>query len=314
MLLKGLFIIRRLLQGIWLHTQREDETAIMMLYKNTKIKVRSPDGDSDDFDIVAGALQGDTLTTYLFNSCLDYVHRTSIDLMKENGFKLAKERSRIYPAQIITDGDYADDIPLLTISPAQAKSLLHSLDRAASSICRHVNVDKIEYMYFNQRGDISTLKGGPLKQVPKFTYLGSSVSSTETDINTRLAKAWTATDRLSVIWKSGLTDRIKCSFFQASVLSILLYGCTTWTLAKRMEKKLDGDYTGMLLAVLNKSWRQHPTKQQLYSHLPPITKTILVRRTRYAGHWWRSKDELISDILQWTPSHGRAKAGRPART
>ena len=69
----------------------------------------------------------------------------------------------------------------------------------------------------------------------------------------------------------------KRSFFQAAVVSILLYGCTTRTLTKRMEKKLDGNYTIMLRAILNKSWRQHPTKQQLYGHLPPITKTIQVR-------------------------------------
>ena len=70
----------------------------------------------------------------------------------------------------------------------------------------------------------------------------------------------------------------------------------------------------MLRAILNNSWRQHPTRHQLYGHLPPITKTIQVRRTRHAGHCWRSGDELISDVLLWTPTHGRAKAGRPART
>ena len=70
----------------------------------------------------------------------------------------------------------------------------------------------------------------------------------------------------------------------------------------------------MLRAVLNKSWRQHPTRLQLYGHLPPITKTIQVRRTRHAGHCWRSKDELISDVLLWTPTHGCARVGRPART
>ena len=70
----------------------------------------------------------------------------------------------------------------------------------------------------------------------------------------------------------------------------------------------------MLRAILNKSWRQHPTRHQLYGHLPPITKTIQVRRTRHAGHCWRSKDELISDVLLWTPAYGQAKAGRPART
>ena len=104
------------------------------------------------------------------------------------------------------------------------------------------------------------------------------------------------------------------SFFLAAVVSILLYGCTTWKLTKRLEKKLDGNYTRILRAILNKSWRQHPTKHQLYGHLPPITKTIQVRRTRYAGHCWRSRDELISDVLLWTPTYGRAKAGRPAGT
>ena len=107
---------------------------------------------------------------------------------------------------------------------------------------------------------------------------------------------------------------MKRSFFQAAVTSILLYGCTTWTLTKRLEKKLDGNYTKMLRAILNKSWRQHPTRHHLYGHLPPITKTIQVRWTRHAGHCWRSRDELISDVLLWTPTHGRAKTGRPAGT
>ena len=107
---------------------------------------------------------------------------------------------------------------------------------------------------------------------------------------------------------------MKRSFFQAAVVSILLYGCTTWTLNKRLMKKLDGNYTRMLRAILNKSWQQHPTRHQLYGHLPPITKTTQVRRTRHAGHYWRSKDELISDVLLWTPAYDQAKAGRPART
>ena len=107
---------------------------------------------------------------------------------------------------------------------------------------------------------------------------------------------------------------MKHSFFHTAVVSILLYGCTTWTLTKRLEKKLDGNYTRMLWAILNKSWRQQPTKHQLYGHLPPITKTIQVRRTRHAEHCRRSRDELISDSLLWTPTYGRPKAGRPTQT
>ena len=196
-----------------------------------------------------------------------------------------------------TDADNADDIALLANTPNQAETLLHSLEQAAAGIGLHINAHKTEYMCFNKAGHISTQDGTSLKLVDKFTYLGSSVSSTEKDIDTQLRKAWIAIDKLSVIWKSDLTDKIKRSFFQAAVVSILLHGCTTWTQTKRLEKKLDGNYTRMLWAILKKSWRQHPTKHLLYGHLPPITKTIQVRKTRHAGHCWRSRDELISDVL-----------------
>ena len=234
--------------------------------------------------------------------------------IRENGFELTKKGSKRYPAKTITDADYADDLALLANTPNQAETLLHSLERAAAGIGLHVNAHKTEYMCYNQTGNITTLDGASLRLVDKFTYLGSSVSSTENDIDTRLTKAWTAIDRLSIIWKSELTVEMKRSFFQAAVVSILLYGCTTWTLTKRLEKKLDGNYTRMLRAILNKSWRQHPTRRQLYGHLPPITKTIQVKRARHAGHCWRSKDELVSDVLLWTSTYGQAKAGRPART
>ena len=127
-----------------------------------------------------------------------------------------------------------------------------------------------------ETGDISTLDGTPLKLVDKFTYLGSSISSTEKDIDTQLTKAWTAVNRLSIIWKSDLTDKMKGSFFQAAVVLKLLYGCTTWMLTKRLEKKLNGNYTRMLRAILNKSWQQHPIRHQQYGHLPPM-KTIQIR-------------------------------------
>ena len=176
---------------------KETVAAIMILYRNTKVKVRF-DGDTDYLDIVADVLQGNTLAPYLFIIYLDYVLRTTIDKIKENGFKLTKERRRRYQAKTITDADYADDIALLVNTHTQVETLRHSLERAAAGINLHVNANKTEYMCFNQTGDISSLNGSPLELVFQFTYLGSSVSSTETDINTRLAKARAAIDRLSV--------------------------------------------------------------------------------------------------------------------
>ena len=93
-----------------------------------KVKVRSPDGDTDYFDIVAGVLQRDSLAPYIFIICLDYVLRMAIDKMKDNGFKISKKRSRRYPAQTITDADYTDDIAFLANTPAQAETQRHSLE------------------------------------------------------------------------------------------------------------------------------------------------------------------------------------------
>ena len=123
----------------------------MMLYNNTKVKVCSPDGDTDYFDIVAGEMQGDTLAPYLFIIYLDFELRTSLALMKENGFNLAKERSRRYSAQTNADADCADDIVLLVNSPAQTDSQLHCLERIACGIGLHVNSDKAEYVHVRRK-------------------------------------------------------------------------------------------------------------------------------------------------------------------
>ena len=139
----------------------------------------------------------------------------SIDWMKENGLTQVKPRSRRYPTQTITDADYVDDSVLHANTPAQAEFLLHSPQRAAGSIGLHVNTGKTEYMWFNQSGNISTLNGDYLKLGDRFTYFRSSILSTENDINMQLAKAYRSQTYL--IKQNAI-------FFQAAVMSILLYG------------------------------------------------------------------------------------------
>ena len=207
---------------------KETVAAIMILYRNTKVKACSPDGDTDYFDIVVGVLQGDTLAPYLFIICLDYVLRTSIDKIKENGFELTKKRSKRYPAKTITDADYADDSESAKYTRPKPKILQHSLERATAGIGLHVNAHKTEYMCFNQTGDISTLDGSSLKLVDKFHLPRNQCLINRKGTSTRgLRRPWAVIDMLSIIWKSDLTDKMKRSFFQATVVSILLYGCTT---------------------------------------------------------------------------------------
>ena len=172
----------------------------------------------------------------------------------------------------------------------------------------HVNAHKTEHLCFNQTGDITTLNGSSLKLDEKFTYRGSSVSST--DINTRLAKAWTAIDRQSVMWKSDLTDKRKRSFFQAAVMSILLYGCTRWTLTKRMQKN-----TWQQLhknAATNIKLLLEPSPDKASALRPPTTHHE--KSQNQTNQTRRNRDELMTVLLLWTPSHGRVKSGWPART
>ena len=147
----------------------------------------------------------DISAVFLKNNLFQYFFHSFFRM--QYGFELTKKRSKRYPAKTITDADSADDLALLENTPNQAETLLHSLERAAAGIGLRVNAHKTEYMCYNQIGNITTLDGASLKLVDKFTYLGSSVSSAEKDINTRLTKAWTAIDRLSIVWTSDLTEK-----------------------------------------------------------------------------------------------------------
>ena len=122
-----------------------------------------------------------------------------------------------------------------------------------------------------------------------------------------------AINSLLIIWKFDKFNRIRHNFFQAVAVSILLYGSTTRTLTKHTEKKPDGNYI-KLWPILNKSRKQHPTKQQLYGYLVLISKTIQIRWTRHMGHCRRSKDKLIYDILLWTPSRAHAGVDQLTKT
>ena len=197
-------IISWLYQGLRFHTQREDRTNPTSI-QPTK-RNRSSNNDSLQkhqsertftrwrHRILRHCCRSTArrhASPYLFIICLDYVLRTSINKIRENGFELTKKRSRRYPAKTITDADYADDIALLANMPNQAETLLHSLEQAATGIGLHVNAHKTEYMCYNQTGNITILDRTSLKLVDKFTYLGSSISSTEKDIDTQLMKACT---------------------------------------------------------------------------------------------------------------------------
>ena len=134
-----------------------------------------------------------------------------------------------------TTAGYAYDLALLTNTPGQADSQLHSLEQAAGGIDLYVNTKKTDITCFKQ-GAISALSRKPLKLVNQFPYLGSNISSTKSYVNICTVNSWAAIDRLLIIWNSDLDDEIKQNFFQADSVSVILHGCTYWTLMKRIKK------------------------------------------------------------------------------
>ena len=213
-------------------------------------------------------LQVDRWVPFKFISCLHYTLRSSIDLMKENALTVKKARSKWYPAEIINDSSSTDNSAFLANASAKPESLLHDLGQTAKSIALHVNSDKTEFMCFKQVG-VMSLKCNPQKSVDQFIYLGSNISSTESNINIRVRKTWTAIDKLSTMWKSDRSDKIKF--------------CTTWPLTKLLEK-MDGTNYRLFWTSPRSS------TLQLYGNLNLISQTIQIKRTRQDGDCWQSKE------------------------
>ena len=207
----------------------------MMLYQNMKAMLRSPDGDTDFFDIVAGVLQGDTLAPYLFIICLDYLLQTYVNLMTLyiNVFTLKKRR--LYLAESMTEAGYADYPAFLANTPVQAESLLHSRKQETGSIGLYVNISKTKFMCFRLKKSHLYFKWQASKISRQVLITRQQYIIYRNWCQHSLVKMWTAIDRLWFIWKFDLTNKITWIFFQIVAMSILRNGCTTWTQTKHKE-------------------------------------------------------------------------------
>ena len=287
-------------------------SAIRVLYTDTSSTILTTDGETPPFSINAGILQGDTLAPFLFIIVVDYVLRMSVDSISSKGFEIKPRRSTRHPAQYLTDTDFADDIALISESLVNAQSLLQSLEQASNCVGLYLNEKKTEYVNkCNNDSDfiIKTIQDKILNMVSDYVYLGSFISSSEKDFLTRKGKAWAACNAMNKLWSSCLDRNFKLRIFKTAIEPILLYGSETWTLSKKLEKRLDGTYTRLLMRVQNISWKSHPTKAYIYNTLPPVSSLVQTRRVRFAGHCCRADQEVISDLLLWKPN-SQNKRGR----
>ena len=276
--------------------------AIKSLHNNTSATIISPDGETESFNISAGVLQGDTLAPFLFVVVLDYVLRLSLDSMNEKGMMIKPRRSRRYPAEYLTDLDFADDLALISESIKDAESLLQSLEFAASQVGLYCNEGKTKFITTSPSPpELKSLNNTIIERVEDFKYLGSYIVDSEKDFKIRKALAWDACNKLDKIWLSNLPNSLKVRTFRTLIEPILLYGSETWTLSTKLEKRINGCYTNLLRTVQNISWRNHATLETIYGVLTPISLRLKQRRLQFAGHCHRAKHEIISSLLLWHP-------------
>lgn len=290
--------------------------AIEATYSETKAKVLSPDGNTEEFHITAGVLQGDTLAPYLFVIMIDYALRmATMEREEELGFTINKRKSKRVGPEIVTDLDFADDIALTSNDANQAQELLSHVEHSSAKLGLRINAKKTKVMACNMEHPplIRTRTGDILEIVDDFKYLGSYTVSTEKDVNARKGQAWRALNQLNKVWKSKLSIKARTDLFVSTVESVLLYGSEAWTLTKALEKSLNGTYTRMLRIVKGVSYAQKLTNKVLYGELPLLTEKIRMRRLRMVGHLLRHEEEVASKLVTWRAT-SRAGRGRPPRT
>ena len=183
---------------------------------------------------------------------------------------------------------------------SSAQELLTSLEVSAAKVGLLLNAKKTECLLLNEDSDhptIRSINGSDIKETEEFKYLGPYVVSSRKDFLTRKGQAWSACNKLHLIWQSDISRATKINLFKACVESILLYGAETWTMNKELRDRLDGTYTRLLMRVQNLSWRNHPTKAQIYGGIPSISVVVAQRRLRFAGHCHRAKDHTVKSSV-----------------
>ena len=294
-------------------------SAIASLYAQSKGSVLVNGKLSKTFDITTGVLQGDVLAPFLFVIVIDFVMSRSD---QNFGFTFQQQtgsRSRGTPAQVINDLDFADDVALLENSIHQANEQLCTLSLEAGYVGLDINKAKTEYMTINQRADEAETKlmlyGVELVKVENFKYLGANMKSSGYDLSCRKGIAWSAFWSLKSFWSSKqLLMRLKINIYKTAVLSILLYGCETWTMIKHIEQEIDAFGTNCMQILLGIKCIDKVPNASIYeqTEMRPITCILRERQLRYLGHVLQlDENETARKFALYAPTFGQRKRGRP---
>ena len=234
---------------------------------------------TNDFKITTGVLQGDVLAPFLFIIVVDYVmHDCEMDKF---GFICEKRKSRRHQEKKLSDLDYADDICLLENNIAEAQNQLNKLAKSAVNVGLVINIKKTEYIANIDSKEKLVINGEQLQQVEDFKYLGAHLQSSEKDLEIRTGQAWSAFWKLKKIWESkSIPVKLKINLFQASCLSILLYGSETWLITEKMKSKLNSFANQCYRIMLGIRYQDHITNEEIYKRLnvQKLYKTVVKRQ------------------------------------
>ncbi|CAF0980581.1 unnamed protein product [Brachionus calyciflorus] len=309
-------ISRKMMFGILRHYGIPEKIvrAIEVLYKDSRSQVYVDGVCSEDFKISSGVLQGDVLAPSLFIIVLDYVMRKS---ERDFGFITHPRKSQRHQQRLLNDLDYAVDIALLERSLEEAQKQLNETCRNAKEVGLEINVTKTKVMVINANKDKKLkINNEDIEVVDEFKYLGSNMSSSEKDMKCRKGQAWSAFRSLEKIWTSKTTSiELKIRIFQASCLSILLYGSETWILDQKLLDELDSYATNCYRNMLGIKRLDKVPNSEIYKKVKqvPISLKLAKRTLTWIGHMLRRPtDEPIKIYGLYEPSQqmGRSKLGR----
>jgi hypothetical protein len=294
--------------------------AISALYNNSKSAVMVDGSISDPFNVSTGVLQGDVLAPFLFIVLVDFLLKKATsnpDL--DSGVVTHPRRSRRYPAQVLNDLDFADDIALLESTTSRAQLQLTKTAAAAKDLGLTISVSKTEYMTANCHPHPTlTVYGEPIKHVTDFKYLGSKMASTASDLKRRKALAWCAFWKLERLWKSSLLSiPAKVKLFHTTCVTILLYGCESWVLSLDMESKINAFATSCYRIMLNIKRKDHVPNTSVYAmtETKPLIHSVRNLQLRFLGHILRMpEDKTARKYALYLPPHGKRRPGRPRTT
>ena len=225
--------------------------AIKVLYSNSSGAVMVDGSVSEPFDATTGVLQGDVLAPFPFIIFVDYLLGKASG--PDCGVVTCPRRSRRYPAKMLNDLDFADDIALLESSMSRAQFQLTRTADAAAELGLVISAPKTEFTTIHcHLHPTLQVYGTPINHVTDFKYLGSMMAFSASDLKRRKALAWTAFWKLERLWKSpSIPISTKMKSFNTTCITVLLYGCESWVISKDMENKINSFGTSCYRIMLN---------------------------------------------------------------